>query len=118
MNNILKTLRSEEMATVNTDRAKPSIKTRRFAAVCAGMVTLVASLSANAAFVISAGGSTESLPVDKNDFNTDLNGKGFNQMTTGAQLSVDMDGSVTFYYIAAESAYTNSFNSGSSNSHD
>jgi hypothetical protein len=116
MNNILKTLRSEEMATVNTDRAKPSIKTRRFAAVCAGMVTLVASLSANAAFVISAGGSTESLPVDKNDFNTDLNGKGFNQMTTGAQLSVDMDGSVTFYYIAAESAYTNSFNSGSSNS--
>ena len=34
-------------------------------------------------------------------------------MATGAQLSVDMDGFVTFYYLAAESGYTNSFDSGS-----
>ena len=114
MNNILRTSRSEEMTTVNTDRAKSSVKTRRFTAACAGMVTMVASLSANAAFVVT-GGSTSPWPVPDNDFTSDLNVKGFNQMMTGAQLSVDMDGSVTFYYIAAESAYTNSFNSGSSN---
>lgn len=89
-------------------------KSRLFSAVCAGAVTLIASLSANAAFVIT-GGSIQGLPVADNDFNSNLIGKGYNQMTTGAQLSVDMDGSVTFYYIAAESAYTNSFNSGSSN---
>ena len=73
---------------------------------------LITSFSAKAAFIIS-GGVTDPLPVTKNDFNTQLQGLGFNQMTTGAQLSVDMDGSVTFYYIAAEAAYTNSFNSGS-----
>ena len=36
-------------------------------------------------------------------------------MSTGGQLSVDMKGTVTFYYIAAESAFSNSFNSDSSN---
>ena len=95
------------MTTVNTDRAKCSIKTRRFAAVCAGMVALITSLSANAAFVISAGGSIQGVPVPGNDFNTDLGDKGFNQMTTGAQLSVSQDGFVDFYYIAAESGFTN-----------
>jgi hypothetical protein len=115
MNNILRTLRSEEMTTVNTDRAKSSVKTRRFTAACAGMLTMVASLSANAAFVVT-GGSTSPWPVPDNDFTSDLNVKGFNQMMTGAQLSVDMDGSVTFYYIAAESGYTNSFNYGSGSS--
>ena len=34
-------------------------------------------------------------------------------MTTGAQLSVDQDGYVTFYYIAAESAFSNSFSTDS-----
>ena len=76
-------------------------------------VALIASFPARAAFVFS-GGTTELLPVTMNDFNPQLQGLGFNQMTIDAQLSVDMDGSVTFYYIAAESAYTNSFNYGSS----
>lgn len=111
MNNIL--TRSEELTSAATERAEYSRKTRRFTAVCAGMVTLVASLSANAAFVISGGG-TQDLPITANDFNSNLSSLGFNQMSTGGQLSVDMDGSVTFYYIAAEAAYTNSFNSGSS----
>jgi len=75
-------------------------------------IALIASFPARAAFVFS-GGTTELLPVTLNDFNTQLQGLGFDQMTTEAQLSVDMDGSVTFYYIVAESAYTNSFNSGS-----
>ena len=114
MDNILTMLRSEKMTSVTSDRAVPSRKTRLFAAACAGAVTLAASLSANAAFVVT-GGSTSPWPVPDNDFTSDLNVKGYNQMMTGAQLSVDMDGSVTFYYIAAESAYTNSFNSGSSN---
>jgi hypothetical protein len=87
-------------------------KLRRLTAVCAGAITLAASLSANAAFVISAGGTTEALPISGNDFNGDLSGEGIQNMTTGAQLSVDMDGFVTFYYLAAESGYTNSFNSG------
>ena len=76
-------------------------------------VALIASFPARAAFVFS-GGTTELLPVTMNDFNTQLQGLGFNEMTTEAQLSVDMDGSVTFYYIAAEAAYINSFNYGSS----
>ena len=84
-----------------------------FAAVCAGAVILAVSLSANAAFVVSEG-TTQDLPIAANDFNDNLIGAGFHQMTTGAQLSVDMDGSVIFYYNAAESAYSNSFNSGSS----
>lgn len=84
-----------------------------FAAMCAGAVILVVSLSVNAAFVVS-GGTTQDLPIAANDFNSNLIGTGFDQMTAGAQLSVDMGGSVTFYYIAAESAYTNSFNSASS----
>jgi len=81
--------------------------------VCAGVVALSASFSANAAFLVT-GGSAPFWPVTGNDFTSDLNGKGFDKMTTGAQLSVTMDGSVTFYYIAAESGYTNSFISGSS----
>ena len=98
--------------SVTTELTGASRKARRFTAVCAGAVTLIASLSANAAFVIS-GGAAEALPIAGNDFNSDLSGEGISNMTTGAQLSVDMDGFVTFYYIAAESGYTNSFNSGS-----
>ena len=91
-------------------KANGSLRQRvLFDAVCAGVITLVTSLTANAAFVVS-GGAPQGFPIADNDFNSNLNGHGFNQMTTGAQLSVDMDGSVTFYYIAAESAYNNSFN--------
>ena len=89
-------------------------KSRLLTTMCVGAVALITSLSANAAFVFS-GGSTQGLPVPGNDFDTELQGLGFSEMTTGTQLSVDQDGTVTFYYIAAESAYTNSFNSGSSN---
>ena len=88
-------------------------KSRLLTTMCAGAIALSASLSANAAFVFS-GGSTQALPVAQNDFNGNLQGLGFDQMTTGAQLKVDMDGSVMFYYIAAESGFTNSFYSGSS----
>ena len=101
--------------SIRTELTGTSKKSRLFTAVCAGVVALSASLSANAAFVFS-GGATQGLPIAGNNFSSNLNGEGFNQMTTGAQLSVDMDGSVTFYYIAAESGYTNSFNSGSSSS--
>ena len=87
-------------------------KAHLFTVACAGAVALSASLPANAAFVFS-GGSTQPLPISGNDFNSDLQGMGYNQMTTGTQLRVDQDGFVTFYYIAAESAYTNSFHSGS-----
>ena len=86
---------------------------RLFAAVCAGAVALSASLPANAAFVLSGGSPPGSLPISSNDFNSDLQGEGFSQATIGAQLSVDQDGSVTFYYIAAESSFTNSFHSAS-----
>ena len=98
---------------MNAKNAVPRIlkSLRLFAAVCAGAVALSASLPANAAFVLIGGSSPP--PISGNDFNSDLQVKGFSQMTTGAQLSVDQDGSVTFYYIAAESAYTNSFHSGS-----
>jgi len=98
--------------SVATELTGTSRKARRFTAVCAGAVTLIASLSANAAFVIT-GGASQPLPITNNNFNTQLDGLDFNQMATGAQLSVDMDGFVTFYYLAAESGYTNSFNSGS-----
>jgi len=74
--------------------------------VCAGVVALSASLTANAAFVVS-GGSAPFWPVTGNDFTSNLNTEGFSQMTTGAQLKVDQDGFVDFYYIAAESGYTN-----------
>ena len=98
--------------SVATELTGTSKKSRRLTAVCAGAVTLIASLSANAAFVIS-GGASEPRPITGNDFNGDLSGEGISNMTTGAQLSVDTDGFVTFYYLAAESGYTNSFNSGS-----
>jgi hypothetical protein len=97
--------------SVTTELTATARKTKLFATVCAGAITLAASLSANAAFVFS--GDTQSLPISGNSFNSNLTSKGFNKMTSGAQLSVDMDGIVTFYYIAASSWYTNSFKSGS-----
>ena len=96
-----------------TGLAVSSGKMRLWTSVTAGVVALVASLSVNAAFVIT-GGSASGWPVTGNDFTSDLNSQGYNGMSTGGQLSVDMDGTVTYYYIAAESAFTNSFNSGSS----
>ena len=106
----------KNILSVTTELTAIQRTIRRFTVLSAGAVTLVCSLSANAAFVVSGGSATQALPVPDNDFNSNLTGEGFNQMTTGAQLSVDMDGSVTFYYIAAESGYTNSFNYGSGSS--
>jgi len=105
----------ENILSVTTELTAIQRTIRRFTVLSAGAVTLVCSLSANAAFVVSGGSATQALPVPDNDFNSNLTGEGFNQMTTGAQLSVDMDGSVSFYYIAAESGYNNSFNSDSAN---
>ena len=98
---------------LKTKLAESSRNPPLLTAMCAGVVALVASLSAQAAFVIS-GGSASPWAVPGNDFTSELEALGYNQMTTGGQLSVDMAGTVTFYYIAAESGYTNSFNSGSS----
>ncbi len=98
--------------SVKTEKIGVLRKSRLFTAACAGAVTLSVSLSANAAFVLS-GGSSQSLPIIGNDFNINLKAEGFGQMITGAQLRVDQDGSVTFYYIAAESAYNNSFHTAS-----
>jgi hypothetical protein len=99
--------------SVKTGLPRISRKSRLFTAVCAGAVALSTSLSANAAFVLSGGSPPVPLPISGNDFNIDLQGEGFNEVTIGAQLSVDQDGFVTFYYIAAESWFTNSFHSGS-----
>ncbi|MCG6900905.1 MAG: VPLPA-CTERM sorting domain-containing protein [Gammaproteobacteria bacterium] len=98
--------------SVSTEPTATARKSKLITTVCAGAITLAASLSANAAFVFS--GDSQNLPITGNSFNSNLGSKGFNEMSTGAQLSVDMDGTVTFYYIAAESKYTNSFKSGSS----
>ena len=103
--------------TVNVNAGSGSAdtpgKTRQLIAVCAGTIALLASLSAQAAFVIT-GGSPSGWPVGGNDFTGDLNTLGYNQMSTGGQLSVNMDGKVTFFYIAAESGYSNSFTGASS----
>lgn len=72
------------------------------------LLTLGASMSAHAGFVIT-GGATQGLPIVDNKFNTELTGLGFSQMSSGAQLRVDQDGFVDFYYIGAESGFNNSF---------
>jgi hypothetical protein len=94
--------------SITTKETRITRKSPLITAVCAGAITLIASLSANAAFVIT-GGSTQDFPVPGNDFDSNLNGQGFNQMTTGAKLSVNQDGFVDFYYIAAESGFANTF---------
>jgi hypothetical protein len=65
-------------------------------------------MSAHAALVIG-GGSTQSLPVAGNNFNSQLSALGFSHMTSGAQLRVSQDGFIDFYYIGAESGFNNSF---------
>lgn len=72
---------------------------------------LVFAPASNAALILSGGSGSVPLPVTGNDFNANMQALGFSQMTTGAQLSVDQDGSVTFTYIAAESGYIDSFRS-------
>ena len=74
---------------------------------------LVFAPASNAALILSVTAPSPLLPIG-NDFNTDMQGLGYDRMTTGAQLSVNQSGSVTFTYIAAESGYTNSFNLSSS----
>jgi hypothetical protein len=72
---------------------------------------LVFAPASNAALILSTGSAPKVLPIAGNDFNAKMQALGYTQMTTGAQLSVDQDGSVTFSYIAAESGFTNKFNS-------
>lgn len=80
-----------------------------------------ASLSAQAAFVVD-GGSLQGLPVNGNDFNSQITGAGFDTLASGAQLRVTGDGYIDFYYVGAESRYNNSFaagsNGGSLSEHD
>ena len=83
-------------------------KTLTLATACGCLLTMAASMSAHAAFVIQ-GGSTQNLPITGNDFNSELIALGFDQMTSGAQLSVSQDGFIDFYYIGAESSYNNRF---------
>jgi len=73
-------------------------------------VLFVFAPASNAALILSGGSGTVSLPIAGNDFNADMQALGYSLMTTGAQLSVDQDGAVTFRYIAAESGFTDSFN--------
>ena len=76
--------------------------------MCGCLLTIGVSMSAHAGFVIT-GGSAQALPIVDNKFNTELTGLGFSQMSSGAQLRVDQDGFVDFYYIGAESGFNNSF---------
>jgi hypothetical protein len=76
--------------------------------MCGCLLTIGVSMSAHAGFVIT-GGSAQGLPIVDNKFNTELTGLGFSQMSSGAQLRVDQDGFVDFYYIGAESGFNNSF---------
>lgn len=75
------------------------------------LATTAAWSTAQAAFVFT-GGYSQTLPVPGNDYNTDLSNLNFDTMTTSAQLSVDQDGWVDFYYIGAESTYSNTFSAG------
>jgi hypothetical protein len=61
---------------------------------------------------ISSGGETENLPIAGNNFSVALAALGFDTMITGAQLRVDQDGFVDFYYVGAESGFTNAFSTG------
>jgi hypothetical protein len=88
-----------------------TIRSRMLGALYAGTMSMGLSLSASAAFVFS-GGSTQSLPLSGNDFNTDLATLNFDQITSGTQLRVNQDGFVDFFYVGAESGFTNTFTSG------
>ena len=81
-------------------------------AVCTCALTLSAAMPGHASFVLS-GGAIQNLPVTGNEFNAELTAPNLDQMTSGAQLRVSRDGFVDFAYIGAESAFTNTFTSGS-----
>jgi hypothetical protein len=63
----------------------------------------------NASLILLGGSAPAPLPVSGNDYNSNLLGLGYSSITTGAQLSVNQDGYVTFTYIGAESGFNNSF---------
>jgi hypothetical protein len=84
------------------------IKRLAFTAVSGCLLSMAATMSAHAAFVIQ-GGSAQDLPITDNKFNTELTALGFNQMSSGAQLRVSQDGFIDFSYIGAESGFNNSF---------
>lgn len=87
--------------------------TKRLGLAAAGLLAAGASLSVQAAFVVD-GGSLQGLPVSGNDFNAQIGALGFDQLASGAQLRVDQDGYIDFYYVGAESRYNNSFSAGGS----
>ena len=92
---------------------KVSMKKSHLIVLAASLGLIMTCINkSHAAFVLS-GGSTQTLPLSGNDFDSELQGLGYSQMTTGAQLSIDQDGFVTFTYIGAESAFNNSFNTSS-----
>lgn len=85
------------------------IKFSRVAVAWATLSFLSFSASVNASFVYSGGTSQALSTVVGNDYKANMMALGFDQMTTGAQLSVDQDGFIDFYFIAAESGYSNTF---------
>lgn len=73
---------------------------------------LAFTATTQAAFVLT-GGFSNPFPVIGNDYNNDLTGLGFTTMRESGQLSVNMDGFVTFRLVGAESTYSNTFTAGS-----
>jgi hypothetical protein len=77
-----------------------------------GALTCLPATS-QASFLLSGGVFLSPIPSN-NDFKTQLEGLGFGGLWDGAQVSVDMDGQVSFYYHGAEASYVNSFQIASS----
>lgn len=74
----------------------------------AGALVSLLNLPAQAAFVMN-GGTNTNLPLTGNDYNSDLMGLGFDAMRTEGYLSVDQSGFIDFYFIGAESTYSDTF---------
>jgi hypothetical protein len=77
-------------------------------ALAASVLLSLVHLPARAAFVMN-GGTDMNLPVAANDYNSDLMGLGFDTMRTEGYLSVDQSGFIDFYFIGAESFYSDTF---------
>ena len=68
------------------------------------------STSSQAALVVSTGiGDTPTGSVVGNDYSAELIGHNLDYLRQGGQVSVDLDGWVTFSFIGAESAYSDTF---------
>ncbi len=75
------------------------------------LLLLGTSSATNAAFVYSGGTSKPLSTVVGNDYvnSGELGALGFDTAVTGARVSVDQSGFIDFYFIAAESGYSNTF---------